>query len=99
MYKIMNKLALQLPSLTYRRKRGDMIQMYKIMDKLFRIDAEKLFTRAKAASSVVTTSEVSKRMRKRMRGRFAFHKEFLTIGTDFRNTLLSPPQSVNSKPV
>ena len=50
MYKIMNKLALQLPSLTYRRKRGDMIQMYKIMNKLFRIDAEKLFTRAKAAS-------------------------------------------------
>ena len=41
--------ALQLPSLTYRRKRGDMIQMYKSMHELVRIDPEKLFTQAKAA--------------------------------------------------
>ena len=40
--------ALHLPSLAYRRKRGDMIQMYKIMNNLIRVDAEKLFTQTKA---------------------------------------------------
>ena len=35
---------LKLPSLVYRRKRGDMIQMYKIMNNLVRIDRNALFT-------------------------------------------------------
>ena len=35
---------LRLPSLEYRRKRGDMIWMYKIMNELVRIDSTKLFT-------------------------------------------------------
>ena len=30
--------TLQLPSLNYRRKRGDMIQMYKIVNNMARID-------------------------------------------------------------
>ena len=52
--------ALQPPSLTYYRKRGDMIQMYKIMNKLVRIDAEKRFTRAKAASTCGHSQRVFK---------------------------------------
>ena len=38
--------ALKLPSLVYRRKRGDMIQMYKIVNGLVRIDSNLLFTPA-----------------------------------------------------
>ena len=34
---------LELPSLVYRRKRGDMIWMYKIMNGLVRVDVSKLF--------------------------------------------------------
>ena len=36
--------ALFLPSMEYRRKRGDMIQCYKIMNGLVRIEANELFT-------------------------------------------------------
>ena len=35
--------ALQLPSMEYRRKRGDMIQMYKIMKGLVRMKVTDLF--------------------------------------------------------
>ena len=35
---------LMLPSMTYRRKRGDMIQLFKIMNGLVRLDATELFT-------------------------------------------------------
>ena len=35
---------LELPSLTYRRRRGDMIQLYKIMNSMVRIDPKILFT-------------------------------------------------------
>ena len=38
---------LKLPSLVFRRKRGDMIMMYKIMNVLVRIDPNELFTPAK----------------------------------------------------
>ena len=36
--------ALQLPSMEYRRKRGDMIQCFKIMNGLVRLDPNELFT-------------------------------------------------------
>ena len=36
--------ALCLPSMEYRRRRGDMIQMYKIINGLVRLEANKLFT-------------------------------------------------------
>ena len=36
--------ALDLPSLAYRRKRGDMIMMYKIVNELVRVDFNDLFT-------------------------------------------------------
>ena len=42
---------LGLPSLMYRRRRGDMIQMYKIMDCIVRIDNAKLFSPAKISST------------------------------------------------
>ena len=35
---------LKLPSMEYRRKRGDMIQCFKIMNGLVRLDVEKIFT-------------------------------------------------------
>lgn len=35
--------ALELPSLTYRRRRGDMIWTYKILNGLVRVDARKFF--------------------------------------------------------
>lgn len=38
---------LELPSLYYRRRRGDMIWVFKIMNGLVRMDASKLFVRAK----------------------------------------------------
>ena len=34
--------ALKLPSLTYRRRRGDMIQMYKLMNGLIRVEIKSL---------------------------------------------------------
>ena len=37
-------IALDLPSLAYRRKRGDMIIMYKIVNELVRVDFNDLFT-------------------------------------------------------
>ena len=40
---------LELPSLMYRRRRGDMIQMYKIINGIVRIDKEKLFSPAKVS--------------------------------------------------
>ena len=36
--------ALKLPSLVYRRRRGDMIQMYKIMNGLVRVEVKTLFS-------------------------------------------------------
>ena len=36
--------ALKLPSMEYRRKRGDMIQCYKIINGLVRLEARELFT-------------------------------------------------------
>ena len=39
--------TLKLPSLIYRRRRGDMIQMFKIMEGLVRIDHTLLFTMTK----------------------------------------------------
>ena len=38
---------LKLPSLVYRRRRGDIIQMFKIMNGLVRMDKEKLFSPTK----------------------------------------------------
>ena len=37
-------VALDLPSMTYRRKRGDMIMMYKLVNKHVRVDFDELFT-------------------------------------------------------
>ena len=37
-------IALDLPSLAYRRKRGDMIMMYKFVNELVRVDVNDLFT-------------------------------------------------------
>ena len=37
---------LKLPSLEHRRRRGDMIHVYKIMSKIDRVDPEALFERA-----------------------------------------------------
>ena len=42
---------LKLPSLVYRRRRGDMFQMYKIMNGLVRMDINALFTPAKVRST------------------------------------------------
>ena len=42
---------LKLPSLVYRRQRGDMIQMYKIMNGLVRMNINALFTPAKVRST------------------------------------------------
>ena len=42
---------LKLPSLGYRRKRGDMIWMFKIMNGLVRMDASKLFVRARLSQT------------------------------------------------
>ena len=39
--------AMKLPSLSYRRKRGDMITMYKIMNGLIRINVTDLFEHTK----------------------------------------------------
>ena len=42
---------LKLPSMVYRRKRGDMILMFKIMNKLVHVDENKLFERARMQST------------------------------------------------
>ena len=42
---------LGLPSLMYRRRRGDMIHMYKIMNGIVGIDNAKLFSPAKVSST------------------------------------------------
>ena len=42
---------LKIPSLVYRRRRGDMIQMYKIMNGLVRMNINALFTPAKVRST------------------------------------------------
>ena len=49
-----------------------MIQMYKIMNKLVRIDAEKLFTRAKAASTRGHNQRVFKTHAKKNAKQFCF---------------------------
>ena len=69
--------ALQLPSLTYRRKRGDMIQMYKIMNTLVRIDAETLFTRAKAAYTRGHNQRVFKTHAKKIARQFCFSQRIV----------------------
>ena len=52
---------LELPSLGYRRKRGDMIWMFKIMNGIVRIDASNLFERAKRPSPRFHAQTVFKR--------------------------------------
>ena len=42
---------LKIPSLVYRRRRGDMIQMYKIINGLVRLNINALFTPAKVRST------------------------------------------------
>ena len=51
---------LKLPSLEYRRKRADVIQTYKIMDNIDRIDGKKFFKPGKE----VRTRGHSKRVEK-----------------------------------
>ena len=64
--------ALHLPSLAYRRKRGDMIQMYKIMNNLIRVDAEKLFTQTKAVFTRGHNQRVFKTHAKKNARQFCF---------------------------
>ena len=42
---------LKIPSLVYRRKRGDMIFMYKIMNGLVRLETTKLFVPSRSAQT------------------------------------------------
>ena len=56
---------LKLPSLVYRRKRGDMILMYKIMNGLVRIDPNELFTPARTYHTRDTINEFTKTPRRR----------------------------------
>ena len=47
-------MNLEIPSLAYRRKKGDMILMYKIMNRLIKIDNTKLFLGIRATEPEVT---------------------------------------------
>ena len=80
--------ALQLP-LTYRRKRGDMIQMYKIMNKLVRIDAAKLFTRAKAAYTRGHNQRVFKTHAKKNARQFCFSHRIVNNWNGFSPHVVS----------
>ena len=51
---------LKLPSLVYRRRRGDMIQMFKIMNGLVRMDKEKLFSPTRSPHTRGHTQRVFK---------------------------------------
>ena len=82
--------ALQLPSLTYHRKRGDMIQMYKIMNKLVRIDAEKLFNRAKAASTRGDNQRVFKTHAKKNARQFCFSQRIVNDWNGFSQHVRGP---------
>ena len=48
--------ALDLPSLEYRRSRGDMIQCYKIFNKIVRMNVEELFTPVPPSTTQAFTS-------------------------------------------
>ena len=52
---------LKLPSLGYRRKRGDMIWMFKIINRLVRVDASKLFIHASLSHTRGHTQKVFKK--------------------------------------
>ena len=54
-------MNLKLPTLVYRRKRGDMIMMFKIMCGLVRIDVNKLFTNATIKKTRGHSKKVFKR--------------------------------------
>ena len=69
--------ALHLPSLAYRRKRGDMIQMYKIMNNLIRVDAENLFTQTNAVFTRGHNQRVFKTHAKKNARQFCFSQRIV----------------------
>ena len=75
---------LKIPSLVYRRKRGDMIWMYKIMDGLGRLETTKLFV----------TSRMSAQTRSRAKTVFKKH----SVGDKMQFFLAASRQRLESPP-
>ena len=86
--------ALHLPSLAYRRKRGDMIQMYKIMNNLIRVDAEKLFTQTKAVFTRGHNQRVFKTHAKKNARQFCFSQRIVNDWNGLTQHVVSAP-SIN----
>ena len=84
-------MALKLPSLVYRRKRGDMIQMYKIMNKLIRIDAGALFTSQMSAFTRGHTQRVFKQHAKKNARVFSFSQRVTNDWNSLPQFVVSAP--------
>ena len=84
-------MALNLPSLVYRRKRGDMIQMYKIMNQLIRIDAGDLFTSQMSAFTRGHTQRVFKQHAKKNARVFSFSHRVTNDWNSLPQLVVSAP--------
>ena len=72
---------LKLPSLGYRRKRGDMIWMFKIMNGLVRVDASKLFVQARLSHTRGHPQKVFKKHAIKLARKILFRRDVSMIGT------------------
>ena len=82
---------LKLPSLVYRRKRGDMIWMYKIINGLVRVDAAKLFTPAKLTHIRGHSQRVFKRHAVKITRSNSFSQRIVNDWNNLSNFVVEAP--------
>ena len=86
---------LKLPSLVYRRRRGDMIQMYKVINGLVRINVGDLFTSAKVSHTRGHPQRVYKTRAIKLQRRNSFSQRVINDWNGLPNYVVNAP-SLNS---
>lgn len=86
---------LKLPSLVYRRRRGDMIQMYKVINGLVRINVGDLFTSAKVSHTRGHPQRVYKTRAIKLPRRNSFSQRVINDWNGLPNYVVNAP-SLNS---
>ena len=82
---------LKLPSLGYRRKRGDMIWMFKIINGLVRVDASKLFIHASLSHARGHTQKVFKKHALKLARINSFSQRCINDWNSFPNFVVEAP--------
>ena len=89
--------ALKLPSLAHRRKRNDMIQLYKIMNNLIQIDQRMLFEPARVASTRGHRFKIAKGGATKLVRRNAFSQRVINQWNNLPSEIVESPTLLTFK--